>query len=339
MSCGHRRTAVTPCLRTSERQGIRPLKSQPLLGFDIGGTKSAVVLGTQSGEIVDRQQIATGEPEPTMSELISAAKRMTHGIELAACGMSVGSPLSRERGLVQSPANLPHWVDVPVRDMVQRAFPRVPFNLENDADAAALAEWRWGLDRKLDHVVYLTCGTGQGAGLILGGRLHRGASNLAGEIGHVRLLQLGPVGCRKAGSVEGLTSGRALGELAKLRLGEPHFVSSLERIQPQELTGRHVVEAAQAGDQLATWVVIELAKYLGQTCAILIDVLNPQRISLGSLALRLKNVFQFVDLVRAAAQEEAMEGAFESCTIDVAALGDKVQDLAALAAAAEALPR
>ena len=101
--------------------------------------------------------------------------------------------------------------------MVQEGFD-VPTALENDANAAAVAEWRWGLEGKVDDLIYLTCGTGNGAGIILGGRLIRGKQDMAGEIGHVRLLEAGPVGYYKAGSVEGLTSGRALGELAKLRL-------------------------------------------------------------------------------------------------------------------------
>ena len=315
------------------------MQPRALIGFDIGGTKSAVVLGDESGRIVARRQVATGQPEPTMAALIDAARELAAGVDVRvrACGVSCGSPLSRERGLIQSPANLPGWVDVPVREMVQRALPGVPFNLENDADAAALAEWRWGLDRKLDDVIYLTCGTGQGAGLIIGGRLHRGTSSLAGEIGHVRLLPFGPVGCRKAGSVEGLTSGRALGEIAKIRLGEPHDATPLDDLPIAEVTGRHVAEAALAGDQFAATVALELARHLGHACAILIDVLNPQRISLGSLALRLQPLPQFIELVRFAAQEEAMPGAFAACTIDVAALGDRVQDLAALAAASEAV--
>jgi glucokinase len=226
-----------------------------------------------------------------------------------------------------------HWVDIPVRAMIQIAFPGLAVNLENDADAAALAEWRWGLDCKIDDVIYLTCGTGQGAGLIVGGRLHRGASNLAGEIGHVRLTPIGPVGCNKAGSVEGLTSGRALGEIGKLRLGEPHEKSSLDSIPIDQITGKHIGEAALAGDATAIRIVQELGTHLGHACAILIDVLNPQRISLGSLAVRLGDLL--LPSVRTAAKAEAMSRSFEACTIDKAALGDRVQDLAALAAACE----
>lgn len=303
-----------------------------LIAFDIGGTKSAAVVGDASGRMIAREQVATADPIPTLRQLIAAAQRLLGTSQPMACGVSCGSPLSRTKGLIQSPPNLPNWIDVPVRAMVQEVW-NIPVNLENDADAAALAEWRWGLDRKLDDVIYLTCGTGQGAGLIFGGRLHRGTTNLAGEIGHVRLLPLGPVGCRKAGSVEGLTSGRALGEIAKLRLGEPHGPSTLHGFAIEKVTGKEVAEAALAGDPLAISIVQELGTHLGHACAILIDVLNPQRISLGSLALRLGDLL--LPHVRQAAQAEAMPASFAACTLAPAALGDKVQDMAALAAACE----
>jgi glucokinase len=304
-----------------------------LLAFDIGGTKSAVVLGDRAGRVLDRHQLATGAADSTMAELIAAARRLCGSKRPSAAGVSAGSPLSRRLGLIQSPPNMKHWVDVPVRAMIQQAFDGLAVNLENDADAAALAEWRWGLDRRIDDVIYLTCGTGQGAGLIVGGRLHRGVSNLAGEIGHVRLTPMGPVGCNKAGSVEGLTSGKALGEIGKLRLGEPHEPCSLDAMPIDQITGRHIGEAAMAGDAVAIRVVRELGTHLGHACAILIDVLNPSRISLGSLAVRLGDLL--LPAVRAAAKAEAMERSYQACEIAAAALGDRVQDLAALAAACQ----
>ncbi|MCX5654741.1 MAG: ROK family protein, partial [Planctomycetota bacterium] len=210
----------------------------------------------------------------------------------------------------------------------------VPAALENDANACAVAEWRWGLKCQVDDLVYLTCGTGMGAGIVLGGRLVRGRQDLAGEIGHVRLLPIGPVGYYKAGSVEGLTSGRALGELAKLRLQEPHEASRLDRVPLDQITGKDVGAAAVNGDPLAVRVVREQAEYLGLTCAMLIDILNPQRISLGSAAQRLGDLL--LDGVREVARREALPAAFEGCIIDKAVLGDQIQDLAALAIARDA---
>jgi glucokinase len=309
------------------------MNSQLLLGLDIGGTKSAVVVGDGEGHALAREEFPTAAPEPTIARLIALGGRLCSGERPAACGITCGSPLSSHRGLILSPPNLPGWDDVPVVRMVQDAF-HVPTALENDANAAAVAEWRWGLKMAVDDLVYLTCGTGNGAGLILGGRLIRGRQDMAGEIGHVRLLETGPVGYYKAGSVEGLTSGRALGELAKLRLQEHHEPSQLDSLPSRMMTGREVGVAAIEGDAFALRVVREQADYLGRTCAILIDILNPQRISLGGTAQRLGDLL--LEGVRAAAKRESIPAAYEACTIDKAVLGETLQDLATLAVAREA---
>lgn len=305
--------------------------TRQLIGIDIGGTKSAVVLGDEAGNILAREQIATAEPEPTLRQLGDLAMRLAgEGGAVAACGISCGGPLSTRSGLILSPPNLPGWDRVPVVQYFADAL-GIPAALENDANAAVLAEWRWGLNRSVDNLVYLTCGTGQGAGVIANGQLLRGSCDLAGEIGHVRLLPLGPVGYHKAGSVEGLTSGTGLAALARLRLKESHTASSLDAIPLERLTGLDVGDAALAGDAVAQAIVGELADYLGRACAILIDVLNPQRISLGSMAHRLGSLL--IDGVRASARREALPAAFEACHIDRSVLADRVQDLAALAAA------
>jgi len=299
-----------------------------VIGIDIGGTKSAVVIGDEAGTVLARQQVDTDTVDATLSRLVEIAAKLARQHPVDACGISCGGPLSSREGLILSPPNLPGWDRVPVVDYFRKAL-KIPAVLENDANAAALAEWRWGFNQRIDNLVYLTCGTGQGAGLILGGRLYRGREDMAGEIGHVRLLPLGPVGYHKAGSVEGLTSGTGLGELAKIRLAEPHTPSSLDNHSP--ITGKTVGEAALAGDALALSVVRELADYLGQACAILLDLLNPQRISLGSMAGRLGPLL--LDGVRTAAKREALPLAYNGCVIDRSALGERIQDLAALATA------
>jgi glucokinase len=247
-----------------------------------------------------------------------------------ACGIACGGPLSSVDGMILSPPNLPGWDFVPIVKHVTEEL-KLAARLENDANAGALAEWRWGLGQRIDDLVYLTCSVGQGAGIVLDGRLHRGRQDLAGEIGHVRLLPLGPVGYHKAGSIEGLTSTRGLGELAKLRLQEGHQASILDKAPLHSIDGSAVADAALAGDHFATSVVKESACYMGRTCAILIDLLNPQRISLGGMALHLGKMY--VDEVRRCAREEALPGAFEACDIDAAALGPRSKDLAALAVA------
>jgi glucokinase len=308
-----------------------------LLGFDIGGTKMAVVLGTPQGEIVRRREFPSANPERTRSNFVELGHELIKevpGSRLVGCGISAPGTMSSKSGMILEPPNMPDWRNVPVRDWIKDAF-GVPVGMENDANAAAVAEWMWGFGKQVDNLIYLTCGTGMGAGLILDGRLYRGKEDLAGEVGHIRLIPFGPVGFFKAGSLEGLTRGGALAELAKIRLQEPHTPSSLEAITPAALSGKDVGEAALAGDELARAVVVESATYLGQGCGLLIDILNPERISLGSIARKLGAFY--LDAVRAAAKKEAIPAAFDSCVIDIAALGERVQDLAAIAVALAAV--
>ncbi|MDB5327438.1 MAG: sugar kinase [Phycisphaerales bacterium] len=304
-----------------------------LLGIDIGGTKSAVIVGDRGGNVIAREQIATAGPQETLESLITMARTMRDAHELVACGISCGGPLSSRDGTILSPPNLPDWNRVPVVQIFTEAMD-LPTALENDANASAVAEWQWGFRREVDDLIYLTCGTGQGAGLILGGRLHRGRQDLAGEVGHIRLGPGGPIGYGKAGSAEGLTSGSGLAKLAVMRLAEPHTPTSLDAIPPDQIDGKSVGDAALAGDTFAQAIVAELANYLGQLCAVLIDTLNPQRISLGSMAARLDGLL--LDGVRAAAKRESLKPAYEACTIDKSVLGSRVQDLAALAVAMQA---
>ncbi|MFO8014540.1 MAG: ROK family protein [Phycisphaerae bacterium] len=306
-----------------------------LLGFDIGGTKSAAIIGDTAGNALAREEFHTAGPDETLRTLIDLGGALSGG-EATACGITCGGPLDSRAGLILSPPNLPGWDRVPVVQTVRDAL-GIPAALENNANAAAVAEWRWGLHCEIDDLVYLTCTTGMGAGLVLDGRLIRGKQDLAGEIGHVRLREDGPVGYWKAGSVEGLTSRRALSELAKRRLARPHEPSHLDRFGVEELTGRAVTAAAIDGDALAVEIVREQGDYLGRTCAILIDILNPQRISLGAAARRLGALL--IEPCREAARREALPAAWEACTIDQAVLGAAVHDLSALAIAHDVLER
>src|ERR1700743_2175222 len=162
------------------------------IGLDIGGTKSAALLGDAHGNVLAREQFPTSGPDETIEKLFAIAKRLIDGRPISGCGISCGGPLSSRLGLILSPPNLPGWDRNPIVARAGAGF-AVPTLLENDANASALAEWEWGLHREVDNLIYLTCGTGQGAGLILDGRLYRGREDGAGEIGHIRLAPDGPV--------------------------------------------------------------------------------------------------------------------------------------------------
>ena len=177
-------------------------------GLDIGGTKCALVIGDRTGKVLARWQVATADYGADWQRLINDLLKNAEGIYTRplAAGVSCGGPLSSARGVIMSPPNLPGWDDVHIVEWLQNRL-SVPAFLQNDANACALAEWQFGAGRGCKNMVFLTFGTGMGAGLILDGRLYAGTNDMAGEAGHMRLAPDGPEGYGKRGSFEGFCSG------------------------------------------------------------------------------------------------------------------------------------
>ena len=321
-----------------------------LIGHDIGGTKCAVILGQTNGEGVDilrRIQFPTageGGPEAVM-ERLEAETRTTlrdaglDTAELKAIGISCGGPLDSRRGLILSPPNLPGWDGVPIVERFMRRF-GVPVGLQNDANACALAEWRWGAGRGVRNMIFLTMGTGMGAGLILDGRLYSGTNDLGGEVGHVRLMEDGPVGFGKAGSFEGFCSGGGIALQARqaagecLRRGEAcAFCGSVADLE--SVTAQSVAEAAERGDRLALQIYEQVGRALGRGLAMLIDILNPELIVIGSIFARRTQMLW--PSARQVIEADAIPMAAEVCRVVPAALGERIGDYASLSLAALAL--
>ena len=180
-----------------------------LAGVDIGGTKCAVGLGwAEAGTVTPlhkRRFPTPATPEAALAQLVTDLETLVReqgeGAP-AAVGVSCGGPLNSTQGLILSPPNLPGWDAVDVVSPFREHF-GVPAALQNDANACALAEWQWGAGRGCRSMVFLTFGTGMGAGLILDGQLYAGITDMAGEVGHVRLAEDGPLGYGKRGSFEG----------------------------------------------------------------------------------------------------------------------------------------
>ena len=307
------------------------------LGIDIGGTKCVVCLGTERGEVIDRLVYPTCKHgdgwKKTVGDLESGAEDLIrrHAVrELAGVGISCGSPMHRSQGVIQEPANLPGWRDVPIVGLFKEHFPETPVWLENDANAGALAERAFGAGSDSDcrHMAFLTFGTGLGAGLILDGRLHRGANDYAGEIGHLRLEPWGPAGCGKPGSFEGFCSGGGIEQVAEIERRawfEP-------TILPEDgLSAVDVGLGADAGDALAQHILARVGTWLGRGLAMLVDVINPELIVIGSIFARCEGWLR--PTMEAALREEARSEALAACRIVPARLGEKIGDLAALSIA------
>jgi glucokinase len=318
-----------------------------IIGVDIGGTKTAVVLGqSRAGEllVLERTVFSTA-PErrswrAVLGDITAAAAglRERRGVaagQLDGVGVSCGGPLDSRAGLVQSPPNLPGWDDVPITAELGRAL-GCPARLQNDANACALAEWRFGAGRGTRNMVFLTFGTGMGAGLIIDGRLYEGTNDLAGEVGHVRLSEDGPRGYGKTGAFEAFCSGSGIAKLARaeaerlLRAGTPvAFCASPGDLS--SITAHLVGEAADAGDPVARDILARTGKFLGRGCAMIIDILNPQRIVIGSIFSRCRPHLQ-----KAMDEEiarEALPAAARACQVVPAALGESIGDFASLAVA------
>lgn len=303
------------------------------LGFDIGGTKCAVILGNEEGDVLFRQAIPTGAPKDTLEQLLAIAEGLDAGPVSA--GISCGGPLDEKRGLILSPPNLPGWDEIPVAKIVSERL-GIPARLYNDANACALAEWQFGAGKGSENMLFFTFGTGFGAGLIINGRLYSGANGNAGEVGHWRLAGIGPVGYGKSGSFEGFCSGGGLKQLAQIYAREllqkgqrtmycPDY-ASLDMI-----SAKTVAEAAHAGDPTAIEVYRYCGEMLGKGLALVIDLINPDTIVIGSVYERSE------DLLRPAMQEvlekECLPQCLSAVRIVPAALGDSIGDKAALIAA------
>jgi glucokinase len=226
-------------------------------------------------------------------------------------------------------------VDVPIRKLLEDTFHTI-CRVENDANAGAVAEHRFGAGMGTEHMIFLTLGTGLGAGIIAAGSLYLGANGDAGEIGHVRLSPTGPIGYHKAGSIEGWASGGGIAQLALRRLAQAERRGRSSVLHALlsgggKLTARDVGRAAEAGDAVALSILRTAGARLGQTLAMLIDVLNPQRIVLGGLAWRMGE--NLLAPMRRVIEREALPQTLRACQIVPAALGERIGDVAALCVA------
>jgi glucokinase len=306
------------------------------VGVDVGGTKTAVVLSAELPATLGRVEFATEPargPQYALDRIVEAMRSLLAGQgmpPIAGIGVSCGSPLDRVRGVIQAPPNLPTWVDVPIGRILSETF-QVHCHVENDANAGAVAEHRYGAGVGCEHMVFLTLGTGLGAGIIAAGRLYLGANGDAGEIGHVRLSATGPVGYHKAGSIEGWSSGGGIAQLAARVLAQAERRGKRTVLPAQGVTARDVGIAAHGGDAVALAILRQSGRRLGQALAMLMDVLNPQRIVLGGLAWRMGE--PLLAPMRAELAREALPQTLAACAIVPAQLGERIGDVSALCVA------
>ena len=315
-----------------------------VVGIDIGGTKLATVVADSTGNIlgkVRKPTLSEKGPAYAISLLFDMVREVVTqvGLEqtsISAIGVSCGGPLDTQTGVVYSPPNLPGWDAFPLKARLESEF-QVPVTIENDANASALAEFRFGGGRGYTAVLYMTMSTGIGGGIVIDGQVYHGANDSAGEVGHQILLPDGPrCGCGKQGCLEALCSGPAIARRAQAAIQKQledgtasTTLLTLANGRIEEVKSEHVLAAARTGDALALELVQETAYYMGWGIANLVNILNPDIVLLGTIAVAAGDLL--LDPIRETVSKFAMTRPAEAVTIAPAELGDALGDLAAVA--------
>lgn len=264
----------------------------PILGVDIGGTKVAAGLVDRDGKILTQGRqpmIAGGTAEAGLQAVtvaidsMSAAAASSGGFE--GIGICAPGPLDPKTGIVLNPPNLPCWRNFPLAEKIAAKY-GVPVKLDNDANAAALAETRWGAARGFRYVFYATIGTGIGTGIVLDGRIYHGNTGSAGEGGHVSIDYRGPLcPCGKRGCIEVLAAGPAIGARARAKLNAESSPQSailaLAKGSIAAVTSELVGQAYAAGDPLAREILMETVEVLTPWLGNIVDLLDPDILVMG----------------------------------------------------------
>lgn len=303
-----------------------------VVGVDLGGTNvRAAVIDRASEQIVARGENISSRgmdgPELTAMQIAAAAQaaldRTGAGLEqVLGVGVAVPGHVKAKEGLVKWAPNFKdQWKDVPIAALIERHL-GLPVQIGNDANLAALGEFRFGAGRAVRHLVMVTLGTGIGGGIIVDGKLLDGADGGAGEIGHMVISPGGRGGNSAFGSVEGETQRDAIIERAARKIQEGYATSLGERVDFNRfaLTPAIIAEEAQKGDAIALEVFEETGYYLGLCVTNLIDLLNPEMVVIGGGIAQAGDIL--LDPIRRTVTATAIRSLAKSCRIVPAELGD-----------------
>ena len=300
------------------------MSGRPVLGVDVGGTTFTIALCEPDGRVraaADEAMPVHMTPAAAMKTIAASARELAEraGVEMAnlsGVGIEVPGHVDVEHGVARLAPNLPGWRDVPVRDIVTETL-GVPVAVEHDVRMAALAEARVGAGRGVSSFVCVTVGTGIGAAIVLDGRLYRGASDAAGEFGHLPVPGGdAPCGCGRHGCLETVASGRAIASMGGARR-----------------TARDVFAAAAAGDPVCARVVADAIAALAHGLTVLVNVLNPAVIAVGGGVAEAGAAL--LDPLRAAVRASAWKPGADAVRIVPAALGTRAGAIGAALHVAE----
>lgn len=314
-----------------------------LLGIDIGGTKTAVCVGTAEGHILASRRM----PSPTgdyleeyfkelgdLCRLILSVAELDEGNPLTAVGISAPGPLDCKRGVLLAPPNNPGWSEVPVVERLAPLFD-VPLFINNDANAAAMAEIYYGEYKAVRNLIYLTASTGMGAGIIVNGTLLQGITDSGGEVGHQVLDPDGPpCPCGKRGCWELYVGGKSVADRVRTQILEKGIQTLIvEKAggSPFNIDHKAITSAARAGDAFALEIWDDFIERLAQGVGNLIQVFNPEVVVLGTMAIHEGDFL--IDPLREKLTKYVWKWPLDACLVAPSSLGKRAGELSALAVA------
>lgn len=275
-------------------------KHLPILGFDVGGTKIVVSLGTEDGHILGSERIDNHDktPDEILPKMVAAGKELmkSAGIkpkELRAAGIGAPGPMDIPNGLILCPPNMKTWKKVAIRDYIAEQFGVETF-FDNDANANALAEWFFGAGKGAKNLIYLTQSTGIGGGVIVNGHMVYGKSFLAGELGHITLDINGPkCNCGMTGCYEAFCGGRAIAQRLQkeLKSNPEHPIVKNAGGKIENIKVEALVKAVRDGNDYAKKFWDEVCLRNAQALGIFLNALNPEIIVLGTIAWAAEDIF------------------------------------------------
>lgn len=294
------------------------------IGVDLGGTKIAAGLVTRKGKVLKKTRVETLAAEGPTQVIDRICQTIDEVIEDQPAGIGIGAPgqIDQKKGMVTYAPNL-KWFDVDLKDIIEERY-NLPVKIDNDIRCVTAAEAKFGAARDIDNVVVVFVGTGIGGGIIVEGRLLRGATNCAAEIGHMTIKEDGPLcGCGNYGCLESFASGPHIVEYVTERLPKWTDSSLFKTVKEGEshLDVSAIQRAAQEGDKLAVKALRRAAHYLGIGVANLVNILNPELIIFGGGVIMAAP--QLLDLINESLNLMALPLARKDLKLIKSELGDK----------------
>ncbi len=311
--------------------------SKLVIGVDLGGTKINTGIVDERGRIIKSIKVPTLAKEGPYP-VIERIKKSIYDVlkeanikleDISGIGIISPGPIDSDKGLVINPSNLPGWDHIPIVNLLKEEF-KLPVMLDNDANAAALAEYLFGSGRGLKNFIYITVSTGIGGGVIIDGKLYRGTNSNAAEVGHMTIDYNGPkCNCGNIGCFEAFASGTGLARFAKEAVKEGRSTLIKKLAGENEITAQHVFEAAIQKDSVALELVDKEAFYLGVGISNIITFANPERIAIGGGVS--KQWDMFYDKMMETIKERTLKPMIDVCQIVKSELKDDIGILGAAA--------